>query len=101
MVTRLDDEIYEHTMRVFPELSEPPHEKLVRIDEDWMKSADGKKRWRGFIEEYVTTLSLSFLISFSTRYKEKVKDYNFGSLIRMDAKGEYGEANTIFGAYEL
>jgi hypothetical protein len=38
-------------MRVFPELSEPPYDKLVRIDEDWMKSADGKKRWRGFIEE--------------------------------------------------
>lgn len=30
-------------------------------------------------------------------YKEKVKDYNFGSLIRTDAKDEYGEANTIFG----
>jgi hypothetical protein len=33
----------------------------------------------------------------SNRYKEKVKDYNFGSLIRTDAGEEYGEANTIFG----
>jgi hypothetical protein len=32
------------------------------------------------------------------RYKKKVKDYNFGSLIRTDARQEYGEKNTIFGA---
>jgi hypothetical protein len=31
------------------------------------------------------------------RYEKKVRDYNFGSLIRTDAKGEYGERNTIFG----
>ena len=30
-------------------------------------------------------------------YKDKVKDYNFGSLIRTDARDEYGEKNTIFG----
>lgn len=47
-----------------------------------MKSPDGKKRWRDFIEQY----------------KEKVKDYNFGSLIRTDCRDEYGEKNTIFGA---
>ena len=32
------------------------------------------------------------------RYEKKVKDYNFGSLIRTDARDEYGEKNTIFGA---
>lgn len=37
-------------------------------------------------------------LSFINRYKEKVKDYNFGSLIRTDARQEYGETNTIFGA---
>ena len=31
------------------------------------------------------------------RYEKKVKDYNFGSLIRTDARQEYGEVNTIFG----
>ena len=67
-------------MATFPELAEPPHTKLVKIDEDWMKSADGKKRWRELCE----------------RYKDKVKDYNFGSLIRTDAEDEYGERNTIF-----
>ena len=46
-----------------------------------MKSAEGKKLWREFIESY----------------KDKVKDYNFGSLIRTDCRDEYGETNTIFG----
>jgi hypothetical protein len=34
-------------------------------------------------------------------YENKVVDYNFGSLIRTDAQGEYGETNTIFGIYIL
>jgi len=79
-LTKIDDEIYDDVMATFPELAEAPHGKLIRIDEDWMKSADGKKRWRELCE----------------RYKDKVKDYNFGSLIRTDAEDEYGERNTIF-----
>ncbi|KAJ7882414.1 hypothetical protein B0H14DRAFT_2703759 [Mycena olivaceomarginata] len=47
-----------------------------------MKNPEGKERWRVYIESY----------------KKKVKDYNFGSLIRTDACQEYGENNTIFGA---
>lgn len=34
--------------------------------------------------------------AFISRYKDKVKDYNFGSLIRTDARDEYSEKNTIF-----
>jgi len=79
-LTKYDDEIFEHTMKTFPELNEPPYEKLVKVDEEWMKSPDGKNRWRDFIDSY----------------KEKIQDYNFGSLIRTDARDEYGEANTIF-----
>ncbi|KAF8622409.1 hypothetical protein AX15_007056 [Amanita polypyramis BW_CC] len=79
-LTKYDDEIFEHTMKAFPELAEPPHEKLIKLDEDWMKSADGKKRWREFIQQY----------------ENKIQDYSFGSLIRADARGEYGETNTIF-----
>lgn len=37
-------------MKDFPELATEPHEKLRKLDEDWMKSADGKKRWRKFID---------------------------------------------------
>jgi hypothetical protein len=32
-----------------------------------------------------------------TRYEKKIKDYNFGSLIRVNALDEYSETNTIFG----
>lgn len=78
---RYDDEIFKHLGEVFPELMEEPYEKLTKIDEDGMKSAEGKKRWREFIETY----------------KDKVQDYNFGSLIRTDARDEYAEMNTIFG----
>jgi hypothetical protein len=52
-LTKYDDEIYEHTMSEFPELAEPPHDKIVRLDEEWMKSPDGKERWRKFIASYV------------------------------------------------
>ncbi|KAJ7178138.1 DUF757-domain-containing protein [Mycena filopes] len=79
-LTKLDDEIYEHTLATFPELAENDHAKLLKLDEEAMKSAEGKERWRVFIESY----------------KKKVKDYNFGSLIRTDARQEYGENNTIF-----
>ncbi|KAL5514721.1 hypothetical protein ACEPAG_2037 [Sanghuangporus baumii] len=79
-LTRIDDEIFEDLSNRFPELVKEPYEGIVKLDEDWMKSPDGKKRWREFIESY----------------KDKVKDYNFGSLIRTDCRDEYGETNTIF-----
>ncbi|KAL0945930.1 hypothetical protein HGRIS_012211 [Hohenbuehelia grisea] len=79
-LTKLDDEIFEHVMKDFPELAEAPHDKLTKIDEDWMKTPEGKERWRKFMNTY----------------EKKVKDYNFGSLIRTDAREEYGERNTIF-----
>ncbi|KDQ32619.1 hypothetical protein PLEOSDRAFT_1051577 [Pleurotus ostreatus PC15] len=79
-LTKYDDEIFEHVMKDFPELAEEPYDKLVRIDEELMKSPEGKERWRKFIAEY----------------EKKIKDFNFGSLIRTDATQEYGETNTIF-----
>lgn len=57
----------------------------MKLNEEWMKSNEGKTRWRNFIEEY----------------KDKVKDYNFGSLIRTDATDEYSEKNTIFGVCHM
>jgi len=79
-LTPYDGEIVEHAQREFPELYEAPYEKLLRIDEDWMKTKDGKARWRKFMAEY----------------EKKVQDHNFGSLIRTDAEKEYSERNTIF-----
>ncbi|KAL4067396.1 hypothetical protein V8B97DRAFT_2024974 [Scleroderma yunnanense] len=79
---KLDDEIFDHVMSAFPELGENEHKKLIKLDEDWLKSEEGKKRWRAFINAY----------------EKKVKDFNFGSLIRTNAREEYSETNTIFGA---
>ncbi|KIY47312.1 DUF757-domain-containing protein [Fistulina hepatica ATCC 64428] len=78
--TQYDDEIFEHLMKDFPEYAEPPYEKLAKLDEDWMKTKDSKDRWRKFVQAY----------------EKKIKDYNFGCLIRTNAHEEYTERNTIF-----
>jgi hypothetical protein len=51
---RYDDEIFEHTLREFPEFADAPHTGLVTLDEGWMKSNEGKERWRTFINAYVS-----------------------------------------------
>ena len=76
-LTRIDDEIYDHFKREFPEF-----DATGTIDEDNMKSKKGKERWRKFIKEYET----------------KVDDYNYGTMLRANPKFEYGEKETIFGA---
>ena len=48
--------------------------------------------------QYLLALSPRFMAR-RCRYEKKVKDYNFGSLIRTDAREEYGEKNTIFGPF--
>lgn len=78
-LTPIDDEIYEHLLKDFPEFKENPQKAKV-VDEDEMKSKDNKPRWRNFMNEY----------------EKKVDDYNFGTLLRNDAAGEYGEENSIF-----
>ena len=40
-------------MRDFPEFAAAPHAGLVALDEDWMKSKEGKERWRTFINACV------------------------------------------------
>jgi hypothetical protein len=53
---RYDDDIFEHTLRDFPEFAAAPHTGLIKLDEDWMKSKDGKERWRVFINACVISL---------------------------------------------
>ncbi len=75
-LTKMDDEIYEHFRREFPEFD--PRET---INENKMKSKEGKERWRNFMMAYEKT----------------VDDYNFGTMLRANPKFEYGEKETIFG----
>jgi len=79
-LTPIDDEIFNHLSEAFPEMVTEPYAGLKKLDEDMMKNAEGKKRWRDFINIYET----------------KVKDFNFGALIRTDAEDEYAQNNSIF-----
>lgn len=77
-LTKIDDEIYEHFQKEFPEFN-----PTDTIDEDKMKSKEGKERWRTFMMAYEKTID----------------DYNFGTMLRANPKFEYGEKETIFGVY--
>lgn len=77
-LTKFDDEIHEHFKREFPDF-----DLKATIDEDDMKSKEGKERWRNFINEY----------------EKKVGDYNFGTMLRANPAWEYGQKETIFGMY--
>ncbi|KAK3940010.1 polysaccharide biosynthesis-domain-containing protein [Diplogelasinospora grovesii] len=74
-LTKIDDEIYEHLKADFPEF-----DPAETIDEDAMKSKEGKDRWRKFM----------------MTYEKKVDDYNFGTILRKNAKEENTEHGTIF-----
>ena len=74
-LTRIDDDILEHFRKEFPDF-----DPAAEIDEDAMKSKDGKEKWRNFINQY----------------DKKVDDFNFGTMLRKSAKTDYGEKETMF-----
>ncbi|OKL56523.1 Protein PBDC1-like protein [Talaromyces atroroseus] len=74
-LTKMDDEIYEHFKREFPDF-----DPSATINEDEMKSKAGKEKWRKFMNEYEKTIN----------------DFNFGTMLRSNAKFEYDQETTIF-----
>ncbi|OLL26985.1 Protein PBDC1 [Neolecta irregularis DAH-3] len=74
-LTNIDAEILEELKKAFPDFK--PAET---IDEDKMKSPDGKKFWREFM----------------LLFQEKIEDFNFGTLLRSSPKAEYSPETTIF-----
>ncbi|KAK4055072.1 hypothetical protein OIV83_000352 [Microbotryomycetes sp. JL201] len=78
-LTKWDDEILEAFEKAFPELQS--NDRLKKLDEEEMKSKDGKRRWREFMMPF----------------EKRIDDYNFGTLIRADCSGDYTEDNSIFG----
>lgn len=48
----MDDEIYEDFSKTFPKYIENP-ELLVKLDEDQVKSKEGKEQWREFMNRFV------------------------------------------------
>ncbi|KAL2013349.1 hypothetical protein VTN00DRAFT_874 [Thermoascus crustaceus] len=75
-LTKMDDEIYEHFKKEFPDF-----DPAETIDEDKMKSKEGKEKWRNFMNQY----------------EKKINDFNFGTIIRTNPKFEYDQNTTIFG----
>ncbi|KAF2741484.1 DUF757-domain-containing protein [Polyplosphaeria fusca] len=73
-LTKLDDDIYEHFKKEFPDF-----DASATINEDDMKSPAGKEKWRNFINTY----------------ENKIDDYNFGCMVRSDPKQEYSQEGTI------
>ncbi|KAF3315995.1 hypothetical protein TWF173_002776 [Orbilia oligospora] len=74
-LTKIDDEIYEHLKETFPDL-----DVSKKLDEDEMKSKEGKEKWRNFVNVY----------------ENKVKDFNFGTMLRTEPGAEYDQNTTIF-----
>ncbi|KAK0611791.1 putative polysaccharide biosynthesis protein, partial [Immersiella caudata] len=74
-LTKMDDDILAHLEKDFPEF-----DPAETIDEDKMKSKEGKERWRNFM----------------MAYEKKVGDYSFGTLLRSNPKWECGNDETIF-----
>ncbi|XP_064383776.1 protein PBDC1-like [Halichondria panicea] len=72
-LTRVDDELYEAVRERFKEL------KVDVIDVESIKSPAGKEVWRQFCNDF----------------REKVHDFNFATLLRIDSSKEYDEANTV------
>ncbi|XP_068030507.1 protein PBDC1 [Anomalospiza imberbis] len=72
-LTPLDERIYAEFRAAFPEL------RLERLRPEELKSEAAKEKWRPFC--------LSF--------EGVVEDFNFGTLLRLDARGAYTEENTI------
>lgn len=50
-LSKLDDEIYDDFKATFPEL-ESSDDKIKKLDEDAMKSPQGKEKWRNFLNKY-------------------------------------------------
>lgn len=76
-LTKIDDEIYEDFKKEFPDF-----DPKATINEDEMKSKEGKEKWRNWMN----------------KYEKKVADYNFGTMLRASPDVEYEQETTIFGA---
>ncbi|WWC68031.1 uncharacterized protein I206_101950 [Kwoniella pini CBS 10737] len=75
--TPIDEELYDNMIEIFPEFKFEDNLKI--LDEDSMKSSNGKEKWRKFIMPY----------------EKRVTDYNFGTLIRRRSDELYSEENSV------
>ncbi|RDH39607.1 DUF757 domain protein [Aspergillus welwitschiae] len=74
-LTKMDDDILESFQKEFPDFD--PAETL---NEDKMKSKEGKEKWRNWINQY----------------EKIIEDFNFGTMLRASPNVEYDRDTTIF-----
>ncbi|XP_076677378.1 protein PBDC1 [Andrena cerasifolii] len=72
-LTPHDEQIYKSFRDVFHDL------KVDKVNEDELKSSEGKAKWRPFCEQF----------------KGFIEDYSFGTLLRADCDEDYSEENSI------
>jgi hypothetical protein len=72
-LTPFDNEIYTQFRQDFP------HMRVDTLDETEIKSLEGKNKWRIFAEKF-----------------NKLDDYSFGSLIRIDSSQDFNQDNSMF-----
>ncbi|EDW79235.1 uncharacterized protein Dwil_GK13050 [Drosophila willistoni] len=72
-LTPYDDQIYATFRQDFPQL------QVAKLDDNQLKSATEKLKWRQFAEKF-----------------NKMEDYSYGSLMRADASKEFSADNSIF-----
>ncbi|XP_014668547.1 PREDICTED: protein PBDC1-like [Priapulus caudatus] len=72
-LTPHDDDVYTKLRETFPDLN------VGRLQEDELKSAEAKEKWRPFCNYY----------------EDKIQDFNFGTLLRLDSTSDYSEKNSI------
>lgn len=72
-LTPLDNEIYEHFRKVFPDIG------VAKIRESQLKSDGAKVLWREFCNSY----------------DKRVENFNMGTLLRLNAAEDYGPDNAV------
>ncbi|XP_058067207.1 protein PBDC1 [Anopheles bellator] len=71
-LTPYDDQIYEQFRLMFPNMN------VVVVDEEEVKSAAGKEKWRTYMEKF-----------------NRLQDYNMGTLLRANAEEEFRPENAV------
>ena len=78
-LTGCDDHIFTHFAAAFPSLTDDNGRALIALTEDAIKNDSAKAEWRAFCNAYATD--------------DRVNDYNFATLLRLDSRDEYHPEN--------
>lgn len=72
-LTPKDDVVYKEFRKQFPDMG------IEVIDVDQLKNSEAKEKWRPFCN----------------MFQDEVEDFNYATLLRLDAKKDYSDDNTL------